>query len=59
MLTRLMQVNTEQEKIIQMQAALIDELFALVCQYTNLEIEEGLTPLLSSIGDVAERSNRL
>ena len=59
MLSKLMQVNTEQEKIIKAQSGIIDELFALVCQYTNLEIVEGLEPLLASIGDVAEMTDSL
>ena len=59
MLSKLMQVNAEQEKIIIRQAGIIDELFALVCQYTNLDMVEGLEPLLTSIGDVAEMREKL
>lgn len=59
MLSKLMQVNTEQEKIIIRQAGIIDELFTLVCQYTNLDMVEGLEPLLTSIGDVAEMREKL
>ena len=59
MLSKLMQVNTEQEKIIIRQAGIIDELFALVCQYTNLEMVEGLESLLTSIGDVAEMTEKI
>ena len=59
MLSKLMQVNAEQEKIIIRQAGIVDELFALVCQYTNLDMVEGLEPLLTSIGDVAEMREKL
>lgn len=59
MLTKLMQVNTAQEGIIETQAAIIDELFILVCQYANIDELEGIEPLLTSIKDAAERKERL
>lgn len=59
MLTKLMQVNTAQEGIIETQAAIIDELFVLVCQYANIDELEGIEPLLTSIKDAAERKERL
>lgn len=52
MLSKLMQVNTEQEKIIRAQAGIIDELFVLLCHY--IEVDE-VEPLLCSMKDVAER----
>ena len=58
MLSKLMQINSIQEGIIREQAGIIDELFALVCQYTTLDSVEGLDPLFESIKSVAERSRQ-
>lgn len=59
MLSKLMQVNSVQESIIRRQAAIIDELFMLVCQYTNIEGFEGIEPLLTSMRDAVEMEDKL
>ena len=59
MLSKLMQENSAQESIIEMQAGIIDELFVLVCQHYNYEELEGITPLLTSMLDVQERKEQL
>ncbi|MBR1677287.1 MAG: hypothetical protein IJ706_08270 [Clostridia bacterium] len=52
MIDELIKVVAAQDEIIKSQSGIIDELFILLCNYVNLnEIE----PLLTSIGDVAER----
>lgn len=56
MLTKLMMVNTIQEKIIGDQAHIIDELFVLLCERSELD---GLDPLLNSIRDVAKNNSRI
>lgn len=48
----LTRVVAAQDDIIKSQSGIIDELFILLCQYVNLDEIE---PLLTSIGDVAER----
>lgn len=52
-LSILMQVAETQSKVITLQAGIIDELFILLCQYTNLAEQEGIEPLLISIQDAA------
>lgn len=52
-LSILMQVSETQGKIIELQAGIIDELFMLLCEYTNLAEQEGIEPLLISIQDAA------
>lgn len=59
MLSKLMQVNTAQEEIIIKLIGIINELFILLCNYTNLDIEEGLEPLLNSMKDAAEMADKL
>lgn len=59
MLSKLMQVNSEQEAIIEMQAGIIDELFQLVCEHVNLDNLEGIEPLLTSMKDATERKEKL
>lgn len=56
MLSRLMQINSAQDTVIQMQAGIIDELFTLVCHYANAEDIDGMEPLLCSIKDAVEIS---
>ncbi len=56
MLTKLMQINSTQEGIIETQAGIINELFLIVCEYANLDELEGLEPLLTSMKDAAERT---
>lgn len=52
MIDELTKVVAAQDEIIKSQSGIIDELFILLCNYVSLnEIE----PLLTSIGDVAER----
>ena len=48
----LTRVVAAQDDIIKSQSSIIDELFILLCHYVNLDEIE---PLLTSIGDVAER----
>lgn len=52
-LSILMQVAETQDKIIELQAGIIDEMFMLLCEYTNLAEQEGIEPLLISIQDAA------
>lgn len=59
MLSKLMKVNTAQEEIIIKLIGIINELFILLCNYTNLDIEEGLEPLLNSMKDAAEMADKL
>ena len=59
MLSKLMQINSAQEEIIERQAGIIDELFQLVCQHINLDNLEGIEPLLTSMQDVTERKEKL
>lgn len=59
MLSKLMQINSAQESIIEMQAGIIDELFVLVCQHANLDELEGIEPLLTSMRDAAKRKEKL
>lgn len=59
MLSKLMQINSAQEEIIEKQAAIIDELYILVCEHVNLENLEGIEPLLSSMMEVEGRKERL
>jgi len=59
MLSKLMKVNTAQEEIIIKLIGIINELFILLCNYTNLDIEEGLEPLLNSMKDAAEMTDKL
>ncbi len=56
MLTKLMQINSAQEGIIETQAGIINELFLIVCEHANLDGLEGLEPLLTSMRDAAERT---
>ena len=56
MLTKLMMVNSLQEKIIEDQAHIIDELFVFLCEHSEFD---GLDPLLNSIKDVAKINSRV
>lgn len=55
MISKLMQINAEQETIIKRQAGIIDELFGLLCNHINLDEIE---PLLTSMKDTAERTDK-
>ena len=59
MLSKLMQINSAQESIIEQQAAIIDELYILVCEHVNLDNLEGIEPLLSSMKEVEGRKEKL
>lgn len=59
MLSKLMQINSAQEGIIEQQAAIIDELYVLVCEHVNLDELEGIEPLLTSMKDVEDRKEKL
>ena len=59
MLTQLMKAFDEHEQIIKMQEGVIDELFILVCQYTNLDIDNGLEPIINSISNIVEKKSKL
>lgn len=59
MLTKLMQINSAQEEIIERQAGIIDELFILLCEHLNLNDMEGIDPLLVSMQDAADRKEKL
>ena len=59
MLSKLMQVNSAQEDIIERQAGIIDELFILLCEHLNLDDLEGIDPLLVSMQDAADRKEKL
>ena len=59
MLTKLMQINSAQEGIIETQAGIIDELFILLCEHLNLNDMEGIDPLLVSMQDAADRKEKL
>lgn len=59
MLTKLMQVNSAQEEIIERQAGIIDELFILLCEHLNLSDMEGIDPLLVSMQDAVDRKEKL
>ena len=56
MLSQLMQINSIQEEIIREQAAIIDELYILVCQHVNINNVEGIEPLLETMKTAAERT---
>lgn len=56
MISKLMQINTEQEAIIKRQAGIIDELFSLLCRYVDMD---DIEPLLYSIKSAAEKTERL
>lgn len=58
MLSKLMQVNSAQEEIIERQAGIIDELFILLCEHLNLDNLEGIEPLLVSMQNVVEREEK-
>lgn len=59
MLSKLMQVNTVQEEIIEQQAGIINDLFALVCEHVNLDNLKGIEPLLFSMKEVENRKEGL
>ncbi|MBR6359381.1 MAG: hypothetical protein IKS11_07000 [Lachnospiraceae bacterium] len=59
MLTKLMQINSAQEGIIETQAGIIDELFILLCEHLNLDDMEGIDPLLVSMQDAVDRKEKL
>lgn len=59
MLSKLMQVNSAQEEIIERQAGIIDELFILLCEHLNLNDMEGIDPLLVSMQDAVDRKEKL
>jgi hypothetical protein len=56
-LSELMRVLDEIERIDAQKDGIIDELFMLVCQYTDLDVND-LEPIINSISDVVNRQRK-